>query len=33
MDLEYTVKNEFEHKTFDCRLADLEIKYKYGKKQ
>ena len=29
---EYIVKNEFEHKTFDCRLADLEIKYKYGKK-
>lgn len=29
---EYIEKNEFEHKTFDCRLADLEIKYKYGKK-
>ena len=29
---EYIDKNEFEHKTFDCRLADLEIKYKYGKK-
>ena len=28
---EYIEKNEFEHKTFDCRLADLEIKYKYGK--
>ena len=29
---EHIEKNEFEHKTFDCRLADLEIKYKYGKK-
>ena len=29
---EHIKKNEFEHKTFDCRLADLEIKYKYGKK-
>ena len=30
---EYIERNEFEHKTFDCRLADLEIKYKYGKKR
>ena len=30
---EYIEKNEFEHKKFDCRLADIEIKYKYGNKR
>ena len=30
---EYIEKNEFEHKKLDCRLADIEIKYKYGNKQ
>ena len=29
---EYIEKNEFEHKKFDYRLADIEIKYKYGNK-
>ena len=29
---EYIEKNELEHKKFECRLADIEIKYKYGKK-
>lgn len=29
---EYIEKNELEHKKFECRLADIEIKYKYEKK-
>lgn len=29
---EYIEKNELEHKKFECRLADIEIRYKYGKK-